>query len=156
MNKFYSIILLFFLISCNLINQSKENNQDEKLDESIDFSQVDSYPKFPDCHELLERKKEVSCFSAELNSFLDKAFKNNTTLLQKINTDKINLYMSIDQSGKLIIDSLKHNDQQNITNSHLIKSINKKTSALRIQPALKHGIPVKVNFKMPVNIEYED
>ena len=145
--------MFFLILSCNPINQNKENDQDNELNEPIDFSQVDSYPKFSNCNELLEKSKEVNCFSKELNLFLDKALKNNIALLRKMNTDKINLYISIDRKGNLLIDSLKHNDT---TSNKLIKSINKKTSALNVQPALKRGIPVKVNFKMPVNIEYVD
>ena len=155
MYKFY-LISLFFILSCNPIDQSKENDQDKRLNESIDFSQVDSYPQFSDCSELLEKNKEVTCFSRELNSFLDKALKNNEALLRKMNTDKINLYMSIDRQGKLQIDSLKHNDQLETRNNKLRYYINKKASKLNVQPALKQGIPVKVNFEMPVNIEFVD
>ena len=155
MYKFY-LISLFFILSCNPIDQSKENDQDKKLNESIDFSHVDTYPKFSDCSELLDKNKEVTCFSRELNSFLDKTLKNNVALLRKMNTDKINLYMSINRKGKLNIDSLKHNDQLETWNNKLRYSINEKASKLNVQPALKQGIPVKVNFKMPVNIEYVD
>ena len=152
MYKFH-LIFLFVLLSCNSIDQNKENDQGKSLNESIDFSQLDSYPQFSNCSELLEKNKEITCFSKQLNLFLDKTLKNNVALLRKINMDKINLYISIDRKGNLQIDSLKHNDT---TGNKLIKSINKKTSALDIQPALKRGIPVKVNFKMPVNIEYVD
>lgn len=155
MNKFY-LISLFFILSCNSFDQSSKNDEDKKLYESIDFSQVDTYPKFSDCDELLEKSKEINCFTSELNTFLDKALKNNIALLREMKTKRIDLFISINRKGKLQIDSLNTNDDLNAKNSKLIKLINEKTSALNIQPALKQGIPVKVNFKMPVNIEYED
>ena len=153
MYKFYFIFLFVFL-SCDSIYQNKENDRDKKLKESIDFSQIDSYPQFSNCSELLEKSKEVSCFSKELNTLLDKTLKNNQALLRKMNTDKIDFYMSVNRKGKLQVDSLKYDNQLNTSNNKLVNSISKKISNLFIQPALKRGIPVKVNFKMSVNIEY--
>ena len=155
MYKFH-FIFLFVLLSCNSIDQNKQNDQDKSLNESIDFSQVDSYPQFSNCSELLEKSKEVSCFSTAINSFIDKTLQNKEALLRKMNTDKINLYMSIDRQGKLKIDSLMQNNQSQTQNTKLIHFINQQASNLDVQPALKRGIPVKVNFKMPVNIEYVD
>ena len=149
MYKFH-LLSLIFILSCNSVDQSKENDHNKKLNESIDFSQVDSYPQFSNCSEGLEKRKEFNCFSREINSFLAKTIKNKEELLKDKKTYNINLFMSIDQNGKFKVDSIAHDKQYN----KLIDYINQKASTLDILPALKRGVPVKINFQKPVNIEY--
>lgn len=156
MCKYKLLFMIFLVLACNPITQNKEKDQNQEFNNSIDFSKVDAYPKFPNCKELLEKNKEATCFSKKLNSFLDKTLINHSGFLRKTNADKINLYLSINRIGRLKIDSIKWNNKLQTNNNKLIDSINKKASTLNIQPALKRGIPVKVNFKMPVNIKVED
>ena len=154
MSRYHLLLIILLVQTCDIPTQTNKNNQDKEFTNSVDFSNVDSYPKFLNCKELLETDKEADCFSKKLNSFLDRALKRHTKLLEKMNTSKMNLHISISREGRLKIDSATGIDTLRIEKNKMLKNINEETSNLNIKPALKRGIPVKVHFKTPVNIKY--
>lgn len=150
MMKFNLIISILLLVACKKAEQSIEKDKPVEL-AKFDFSSVDKYPIFSNCDELLSTKKESKCFASQLHAFLQDVFKDHQEKISKLNKSNLNFYMSINQSGKLSLDSI--NPEIKTHDSKYLKQIIKtRSDNLNIKPALKQGIPVKVNFKLSVKI----
>lgn len=150
MLKFTLIISILLLVACTKTKQSFQKDKPVQPTK-IDFSSVDKYPIFSNCDELLSTKKESKCFARELHAFLHNTLKDHQQKIKQLEKSNFNFYMSIDQSGNIRLDSISP-QIKSIASDYLKQIVKKRAENLDIKPALKQGIPVKVNFKLPVKI----
>ena len=121
-------------------------NEIAKLElNSLDLSQVDTYPLFKACDETLDKAQIKRCFETELHRWITPYL--DTLTVKSIEADTITLFLSVTEKGKLINDSIHSNTDV----QQKIQKIFRATPAL--EPAIKAGVDVKVSFQMPVIIQ---
>lgn len=113
--------------------------------QTIDLREVDSYPMFKSCDEMSSKMAQQSCFAKELHKWLKPYL--DTLSVNFVNPDTIQLYLSVDEKGKLVQDSIQL--KQNALKDSFQDAFNHPP---QLYPAQKRGVPVKVSFQMPIII----
>lgn len=152
---FFLNLSIFFFVSCDFISQQDTSLQRQvKLDTVIDYTTVDVYPLFAECKDLNVQEAQIQCFEKNL---IDKL--NSLINLKKANTaytfqDTMFVDLSVAQDYRIKIANIQ--TTPNIArylpeiDSVLSASVNQLPSV--VQPAIKRGIPVHTQFKLPVLI----
>lgn len=157
MNKW--LIYIFCVIgftSCRFFETekiSKEVFLEEEL-KSITWNEIDQYPVFSACENLIEKAKQKTCFESTLTLHLYQAIPSEEIKVTDDINDTVNVYFTINNEAHLSINEIK---MDSLTKAHLplletwflesIKEISLKA------PAYKRGIPVETNFILPVVIQ---
>jgi len=157
MNKW--LIYLFCIIgfsSCRYFETekiSKETFLEEEL-KGITWNDIDQYPVFSDCENILEKANQKTCFETTLTSRLYQAIPSEEIKVTDDINDTVKIYFSINNKAELSIVEIK---MDSITKAHLplletwfLESINELSLNA---PAYKRGIPVETNFVLPVVIQ---
>ncbi len=124
------------------------------MDTIIDYSTVDVYPMFGNCENLDGDEKQEQCFGTELVEQLEVLIVLKNIKGPTATYDTIYVELSIAQDSKIRISRINSselvNDKIPNLDSVLIASINQIPTLT--QPAIKRGIPVKSQFKLPILI----
>lgn len=147
---FYNMKLLAFILvlvafwSCKQDNFKKVDAKDLAKEElkTINFKQVDRFPLFKTCDETASRSIQKNCFEQHLHQLLKPYI--DTLVVDLPESDTLNLYLNINNKGKIKLDSIS--SKMNLTKT--FQSIFENTP--RIYPAQKRGIPVSVNLELPI------
>jgi len=155
------VFLLFFVVlsgSCDSVLNQKKTSQEflEEELKTINWTEVDTYPLFPECDESEPKINQQRCFETTLHNYL-KGFIINQEYVSSIEIDDtLLIHLSISKDSDIFIteisgDSLTFDSFPELQN-HLYESI----SALpKMAPALKRGIPVNTAFVLPLVIKTE-
>jgi len=129
-------------------------NESIAMDTIIDYSTVDVYPMFRNCENLDGEEKQEHCFGTELVEQLEELIVLKNIKGPTATYDTIYVELSIAQDSKIRISRINSseliNDKIPNLDSVLIASINQIPTLT--QPAIKRGIPVKAQFKLPILI----
>lgn len=158
MKKFFSIIVLFSLFSCEYF-QKKIPTEEEVLAremKSINWEEVDELPSVSNCDSVEDKAEKKRCFFEFLAQTIQEKLDVDTLLIGYPKSDTIEVTVTIFPNAALQfepkfpkdsvaydtikIDSILHDRLQNFP---------------RINPATKRGIPVKTQFILPVIIKTE-
>lgn len=152
------LFLSFLATSCQFFDTEKIPSEDfyKKELESIDWSEVDQYPVFKGCEELLEKIAQKKCFENTIATNMYRTISNRNILAGNQLSDTLFIEILVSQKGNLEIkrmeiDSMIQKDFPELQNwiIHSLDSMN------IIAPAYKRGIPVKTQFTLPVVIKTE-
>lgn len=155
-----SCVFLLFLVvltsSCDSVLNQKKTSQEflEEELKTINWTEVDTYPLFPDCDESEPKISQQRCFETTLHNHLKK-FINNQDLVSSVEiNDTLLIHLIISKESEVVIteisgDSLTFETFPELQN-HLYKSI---ASLPKIEPALKRGVPVNTMFVLPLVIK---
>jgi hypothetical protein len=139
--KCLGLLLIGFLVfftSCKEINASKASIL------KIDFKKIDAYPLLPECNNLTNRELQKNCFYTNISKRIQIDLEN-YSLKNKIFKDTIFVKIFIDNKGKSYLKNRKK------TNLSLDSLLQKSIDNLPIMsPAIKKGIPINVEFILPV------
>ncbi len=113
--------------------------------QAIDLREVDSYPMFKACDEMSSKENQQTCFAREMHKWLKPYL--DTISVNFVNPDTIQMYLSVDEKGKLIQDSIHL--KENALKDRFLEAFN---NPPQLYPAQKRGVPVKVSFQMPIII----
>jgi uncharacterized repeat protein (TIGR01451 family) len=159
MQHFKILLLLFLTCSCQFFETEKigsETFYQEEL-KAIDWKEVDQYPSFTNCENSTEKAQQKDCFETTLANHLRQAFGKHTATAVRHLNDTVTLSFSIDNEGKLMVNSIKITDvlekEFPFLNQWLRESID---SLQPVAPAYKRGIPVATQFTLPIIIKTED
>ena len=151
----YTILFVLSLSSCDFKSPGNTAYQNSvNLNAEIDYTLVDVYPLFRECNGCDATVKQNLCFESVLVNSLEKTLNKNKISVNKQITETIIVDLLINRNSKITI--TKINAAAEITDA-----IPKLDSLLHhglkqlpeiIQPALKRGIPVDVQFRLPVKI----
>ncbi|MCF6297277.1 MAG: hypothetical protein L3J08_04715 [Flavobacteriaceae bacterium] len=158
-----SIAIIFVLLftSCDFFSSKKLSDKRVALannDVAIDYSSVDTYPMFINCEGLDTKEEQEQCFNIELIARLDRLL-----LAEKIKAplmiyDTVFVDLLIERDGKVIIAGIQSSElvKNKIPNldSTLIASVNQ--LPYLTHPAIKRGIPVNSQYKLPILIKVID
>jgi len=111
---------------------------------AIDLSQVDRYPLFENCDETASKSLQKQCFGENFHSWLKPYL--DTISVKQLKSDTIILYLTVNEKGRLIQDSMVSKTDAGEKVRQIFKT------SPKLYPALKQGVPVKVSFQMPLII----
>jgi hypothetical protein len=145
-----ALLLTALCIFCLGCKQEKFQKIDaetiaEKEFQSINLKEVDQFPLFKTCDETAQAFEQKKCFEKEIHGWLKPHIDSLDYNTEK--ADTLQLYLSINTNGTLMLDSL----QSRLDIQKQFDSIIKK--APKFYPAQKRGVPVKVAFQLPLIIE---
>jgi hypothetical protein len=155
LKKIIIILSLFSIVSCQFFEQKKAPTANELLEQrlkEIDWKTLDQLPLVFGCENITDKNEQKKCFFY----FFTK------TVNQKINADTLaKLYPN--RKVLIVKVSIFPNESirfESIVNDSLSATKQKIDSILKlklinfpsINPALKRGIPVKVQFVIPVKL----
>lgn len=149
------IISIFVFVSCDFISPKKTSLQKQKeIDATIDFATVDVYPLFSECKDLNMQQAQIQCFEDNLVNKLHQLVYLKTANTAMTFQDTVYLDLTVSQDYRIRITSMETtpNVEEFLPelDSILRASVSQLPSVL--QPAIKRGIPVKSQFKLPVYI----
>lgn len=152
-------LLLGLLTSCQYFNTERISS-DEVLEEelnSMDWTDIDTYPAFPSCDGIMEKADQRACFENTILSSIRAQLANGKWVTSTPLSDTVFLQLDVDTTGLLEVAPLA-------LDSLLRASLPKMDSLLleglkqldRPAPAYKRGIPVRSKFTLPIVIDSED
>ncbi|MEO1486070.1 MAG: hypothetical protein AAFU57_09990 [Bacteroidota bacterium] len=151
--RFFVLLLGISLTSCDFfISQEKitEDLVEEELYQ-IDWNEVDQYPLFDACRESLPKPEQRACFESTMLEQLSKALEGMTFEVDNDLNDTVLLDFKIDEHGFIRVQSVEERSAvlQEIEdfNATITKRLNDLTT---VAPALKRGVPVSIQFRLPV------
>lgn len=152
------LLLLVMLTSCELF-QTKKVSSDEILNEEsreLNWHEVDQYPAFSECREILEEEAAKACFGNKVASYIYARLDRKQPVVTEALNDTVMLYIIVSDKGRPVIDSVGIDSS---VAHHLPKIrtwIQESVDSLpKIYPASKRGIPVATKFKLPIVIQAE-
>jgi hypothetical protein len=147
------LLLITICIGCNDFELKKISSEDVLEEElhQMNWSKIDTYPTFEACESLSQREKIKSCFEKTLSMHFSEKFPKSPLTEHLLNNDTIVISLKIDKKGLM---SLQRLCGYNLVNKNEIESWCKETigSLPKIYPAQKRGVPVAVNFDLPIII----
>ncbi|MEO0060382.1 MAG: hypothetical protein RLZZ312_2029, partial [Bacteroidota bacterium] len=131
--------------------QSKETLLKKELN-SIDWNDVDEYPSIANCDVLETKAQQRQCFFEYLKANVQKKLDSVLNSKPSKEVDSLNIEISILPNSQVVYDyndaDLEIKSEINLDSVFLLETFQFK----KLEPALKRGIPVKIQFEIPVMI----
>jgi hypothetical protein len=153
---FLIISLLLLVTSCQFFETEKVSSEKIYKDEmeAIDWKDVDRYPSFSNCDNILEKPEQKDCFINTVSSQLYRSINHEGMVATREVYDTVKVNFEVSSSGQLSILEIKMDTvlQKEFPDLEiwLLQSID---SLQPVAPAYKRGIPVKTQFTLPVVIK---
>src|SRR6056297_3503070 len=158
MKKILLIIFLVAFTSCDYFEKQKVSSEEILSEETreLNWQEVDQYPAFEECREVMESDAAKACFGNKVASYFYARLEAKQPVVTESLDDTLYLYLRISEKGIPAIDSMEV-DSLIVQQLPEIKTWLKQSvdSLPKIYPASKRGIPVVTTFKMPVVIKAE-
>lgn len=147
--------LLFFLNSCNYL-PFRNKEAKKELDTIVNYSRVDESPAFQNCKQLLG-KERADCFRQELQKEIVNVLNVVDFMTDEDIDEEVNVYLVVSKTGKVELKKIEAStlvlEKLPVLDSLLKASIKQLPN---LDPALKRGIPVAVQYKLPIKIQVEE
>lgn len=152
----FGILFVSFCTSCDFISPGNATYQNLTISETeVDYAVVDVYPLFRVCNGCDTNTKQNLCFESVLVNSLEKTLNKNKIDINTLILDTVFVDILVDRKSK--ISFIKINASPKILQAipNLDSILNSGLNELPeiIQPALKRGIPVDIQFRLPVKIK---
>lgn len=153
------LIVIFILVttlsSCDFF-QSQEKRTQELIDaelREIDWNAIDAYPLFLGCDEDTTKETQRRCFEQKLSEHLYTALRKIYFVVETGEQPSASVVFVVDTTGKIEILSIERSKQIIQQQPDFDKIITESLlSVPQIAPALKRGMPVKVKFRIPIEL----
>lgn len=150
---FSFLILIVFCTSCDYISSSKKEKQ--PLDTIIDFTKVDVSPSFSICNELLDEAK-TNCFRENMYKQMTKKMYDFSFATEETIDETITVVLLINNKGTVSLQVIECSDFIKDEIPDLQYYIESSIQNLpKLSPAIKRGIPVATQYKLPIRIQTE-
>ena len=151
----FGVLSVTLFISCDFISPGNPTHQNLPIQNTkIDYSLVDVYPLFRECNGCDAAVKQNLCFESVLVNSLEKTLKKNEINVNTQIPDTVFVDLLVDRKSKITIIHINASQEILQVMPDLDSILKSGISQLPeiIQPALKRGIPVDVQFRLPVKI----
>ena len=159
LKQFFLILICFFVVSsCSYFEQKENGNESlNEVDTIIDFTSVDTYPLFPLCDSIQSEEKQWICSQIKLSEHIKaNLVKYHLKVNDNLN-DTILLNLRIDTLGAVYLTKLNASDILKTKIPALDSIVNLSLNNLpNLKPAIKRGIPVNSEFKLPIILKNKD
>ncbi|MCW5518570.1 hypothetical protein J1N09_01875 [Aureitalea sp. L0-47] len=148
--------LLFLLTSCQFFETEKISSETfyEQDIKTIDWNDVDQYPAFPNCTDLIDKEEQKRCFSDEIRNALS-GIKNETAIgLDATFIDTIWVRLHVSETSKLSVTEIEMDSLLTRYFPNFKSEVIRRIDSLQlVEPANKKGVPVKTEFSLPIVIQ---
>ena len=155
-HSFLFVFLILLATSCQFFETEKISSEEIFNEEmnTIDWKDVDNYPSFETCTNILQKPEQKACFINTISSQLYRSINHEGLVATREVYDTVKVNFEVSSSGQLSIleirmDTLLQQEFPDLE-TWLVQSID---SLQPIAPAYKRGIPVKTQFTLPVIIK---
>lgn len=158
MKRLLLLLFLPFFTACDLFETKKVTSEEILIEEQqeLNWHEVDQYPAFAECREILEEGAAKECFGKKVAAYVYARLEQKQPVVTEALHDTIMLHLIVSDEGAPEIDSV---EIDSVVMHHLPKIrrwVQESIDSLpKIYPASKRGIPVATKFKMPIVIEAE-
>ncbi len=158
LRQIIAIFFLLFLTSCDLFSPGKRLPGQTLIQTEVDFNSVDVYPLFRACNNCDANEKQNLCFENVLVNNLEKILNKKKPKARKDITGAVFIDLRITKTGKISIIKINTDPEIRAAIPELDAILKAGVAKLPeiIQPALKRGIPVEVQFKLQINLVREE
>jgi len=139
--------------SCDWFTSNEEKTQELVNEEmrNINFNEVDRYPLFEDCDELMDKSGQLDCFQNTLLSQYTETLEDfEFQFVSDINTTVYVDFM-VDFNGEISVLEVQRNEDIENQIPEFRSIITQSLKGLPpLSPALKRGVPVSSKFRIPI------
>ncbi len=153
MQKLWILGVLCLFTSCNWFTSREEKTLELVNQEmqTIDWNEIDQYPLFANCDELVSKKFQRECFEKTLLKHFSDLINEFEFELDSAISDTINVDFLIDKEGGISVLDIEKNVKIEAQIPEFNGIIIQGLKGLPvIAPALKRGIPVATKFRFPI------
>lgn len=143
----------YLFTSCNWFTSNEEKTQELVNEEmrNINFNEVDRYPLFDDCDEMMDKSGQLDCFQNTLLSQYTETLEDfEFQFVSDINTT-IYVDFMVDFNGEISVLEVQRNEDIENQIPEFRSIITQSLKGLPpLSPALKRGVPVSSKFRIPI------
>ncbi|GGW35402.1 hypothetical protein GCM10007383_20500 [Arenibacter certesii] len=153
MRKIVVLACICLFASCDWFTSKEDKTQELVHEEmqNINFNEVDRYPMFSDCDEMVSKPAQRICFETTLLMHFSRTLEDFDFVIDTEVKDTIYVDFMMDRNGSISVLGIQKNsnidDQMPEFNGIITQSLK---SMPKIEPALKRGIPVNAKFRIPI------
>ncbi len=153
MRKIVVLACICLFASCDWFTSKEDKTQELVHEEmqNINFNEVDRYPMFSDCDEMVSKQEQRICFETTLLMHFSRTLEDFDFVIDTEVKDTIYVDFMMDRNGSISVLGIQKNanidDQMPEFNGIITQSLK---SMPKIEPALKRGIPVNAKFRIPI------
>ena len=156
---FFRVLFSFFMMitytSCKDVLTNKDNGG-QVLDTLVNFTKVDTSPYFKVCENLLDEAK-TNCFRMNVHKQITKHLQSLNLSFEEEEAFEMTVVLTINNTGNVSLKNILCASTFNKEVAVLKREINLAISNLpKLNPALKRGIPVATEYKLPIKIKTID
>lgn len=154
--KYLSLLLIAILMSCSYFEKNKLDTQTLVEDElqSINWSDVDVYPSFANCEDLLSNSDKRNCFQNTLISHINNKLSEHVLVVSETVNDTVLLTLNCSNEGILTINNIKIKPETKVQLQNIDSIILSGFDSLpKLYPAIKRSQPVATQFTLPIVIK---
>lgn len=148
------LFLLFttLFIACDYYPFKKGKTSNYEIDTVINYDSVDVYPMFNECMQV-SVKSRITCFREQVHKRITTDLEKHRLITNDSIKELILIDLLIDKNGSFKIKNLSLSETIKTQFPQLEDNIKKSVVKLpKVVPALKRGIPVTVEYQLPITI----
>ncbi|MBE16309.1 MAG: hypothetical protein CL867_08655 [Cytophagaceae bacterium] len=124
--------------------------------EALNLHQVDTYPSFAVCEDVMGEAAMKNCFEREMSAAFYKSLESATFVVSQPISDTVWVALVVNAKGKVCIDTMAIDEQLNTALPLLKKHIHQAALELpQLHPAIKKGIPVSSKYNLPIVLKVD-
>ncbi|MCL6462445.1 MAG: hypothetical protein I4O51_11335 [Flavobacterium micromati] len=158
MKHYYLILVIVLFASCQYFEKQVPSEKEllQKELKAINWNEVDEYPSIVDCDMIDNKKQRQQCFFEVLTRLIQEKLSIDTlfVLIPKLDTIEVKVTIfpnaTMQFEPQFPTDSVVY-DRTKIDSILKVRLVD----FPKINPAIKHGIPVKTQFILPVILKGE-
>lgn len=157
LSRFFTILIVALsLSSCDYFSfERKKTNQE--LDTIVDKSSVDVFPSFSICDSIIDKEKKTNCFRETIHKEITQSLSEEEITVKKPVDETIEVIITVHADHKLTLKSLKASEHLISMIPDIEERIQKSVQQLpKVHAAIKRGIPVTSEFKLPIRVKLDD
>lgn len=157
-HRFLFVICCLFVVSCSSWETKKIPTEAYLAQqwEAVDLHQVDTYPSFEACDDLIGQEAIKNCFEREMANVFYNSFEQIPLIVSAPIDDTLWIDMIVNEKGSLCIDSIQIHTNTRLELPLLESYVHQTALGMpKIEPATIRGIPVKSKFRLPVILKVD-
>lgn len=150
------VFLLLLATSCQFFETEKVSSDEIFKDEikTINWKDVDRYPSFVACSEVLDKPEQKDCFINTISTHLYQNISREDMVAIREVYDTVKVRFEVSSAGRLSILEIEMDTllQKEFPDLEML-IFNSVDSLQPVAPAYKRGIPVRTQFILPVIVQ---
>jgi len=155
--RFFTVFMIAMsFCSCDYFSFERKKTPQE-LDTIVDKSSVDVFPSFSVCDSIIDKEKKTHCFRETIHKEITQSLSEEKIRVKKPVDETIEVIIIVHADHKLVLKSLKASEHIISIIPDIEDRIKKSIQTLpKVHAAIKRGIPVTSEFKLPIRVKLDD